>query len=316
MSSLDNSRYLDRTEAAKILCVDDEESVVNSLRRVLRSSHYEVIGFTSAPEALKYLESNEVDLIVSDMRMPEMRGDEFLAKTMSITPNTVRILLTGYSDFDMTVSAINEGRIHRYMSKPWDNSELLAIINEELVQKQRDDEKRNYDELVKSLTATDPLTGLLNRTALMEQVEAQAIVGTALPGVAPSYLILLDVDNFSSIVESVGPQTSEDVLKLVGRLLSFNLRSGDIIARTEDDEFGIMLNQYAPEDCITGIMERVRMKLASRTYLVRNQKVDIQITLAAKAIDIGDDPEELYNAAKKALKFAKSEGKNRSEIAD
>lgn len=316
MNSLDNSRYLDRTEAAKILCVDDEESVVNSLRRVLRSSHYEVIGFTSAPEALKYLESNEVDLIVSDMRMPEMRGDEFLAKTMSITPNTVRILLTGYSDFDMTVSAINEGRIHRYMSKPWDNSELLSIINEELVQKQRDDEKRNYDELVKSLTATDPLTGLLNRTALMEQVEAQAVVGTALPGVAPSYLILLDVDNFSSIVESVGPQTSEDVLKLVGRLLSFNLRSGDIIARTEDDEFGIMLNQYAPEDCINGIMERVRTKLASRTYLVRNQKVDIQITLAAKAIDIGDDPEELYKAAKKALKFAKSEGKNRSEIAD
>jgi diguanylate cyclase (GGDEF)-like protein len=316
MNSLDNSRYLDRTEAAKILCVDDEESVVNSLRRVLRSSHYEVIGFTSAPEALNYLESNEVDLIVSDMRMPEMRGDEFLAKTMSITPNTVRILLTGYSDFDMTVSAINEGRIHRYMSKPWDNSELLSIINEELVQKQRVDEKRNYDELVKSLTATDPLTGLLNRTALMEQVEAQAVVGTALPGVAPSYLILLDVDNFSSIVESVGPQTSEDVLKLAGRLLSFNLRSGDIIARTEDDEFGIMLNQYAPEDCINGIMERVRTKLASRTYLVRNQKVDIQITLAAKAIDIGDDPEELYKAAKKALKFAKSEGKNRSEIAD
>ena len=105
-------------------------------------------------------------------------------------------------------------------------------------------------------------------------------------------------------------------MKLVGRLLSFNLRSGDIIARTEDDEFGIMLNQYAAEDCINGIMERVRMKLASRTYLVRNQKVDIQITLAAKAIDIGDDPEELYNSAKKALKFAKSEGKNRSEIAD
>jgi len=316
MSSLDNSRYLDRTEAAKILCVDDEESVVNSLRRVLRSSHYEVIGFTSAPEALNYLESNEVDLIISDMRMPEMRGDEFLAKTMSITPNTVRILLTGYSDFDMTVSAINEGRIHRYMSKPWDNRELLAIINEELIQKQRDDEKRNYDELVKSLTATDPLTGLLNRAALMEQVEAQAIIGTALPGVAPSYLILLDVDNFSSIIESVGPQTGEDVLKLVGRLLSFNLRSGDLIARIKEDEFGIMLNQYAPEDCINGIMERVRMKLSSRSYLVRNQKIDIQITLAAKAIDIGDDPEELYKSAKKALRFAKSEGKNRSEIAD
>jgi diguanylate cyclase (GGDEF)-like protein len=316
MSSLDNSRYLDRTEAAKILCVDDEESVVNSLRRVLRSSHYEVIGFTSAPEALNYLESNEVDLIISDMRMPDMRGDVFLAKTMSITPNTVRILLTGYSDFDMTVSAINEGRIHRYMSKPWDNSELLAIINEELIQKQRDDEKRNYDELVKSLTATDPLTGLLNRAALMEQVEAQAIIGTALPGVAPSYLILLDVDNFSSIIESVGPQTGEDVLKLVGRLLSFNLRSGDIIARINEDEFGIMLNQYASEDCINGIMERVRMKLSSRSYLVRNQKIDIQITLAAKAIDIGDDPEELYKSAKKALRFAKSEGKNRSEIAD
>ena len=316
MDTLNDSRYLDRTEAAKVLCLDDEESVVSALRRVLRTSHYEVIGFTSASDALKYLEANEVDLIISDMRMPEMSGDQFLAKAMTLSPNTVRILLTGYSDFDMTVNAINEGKIHRYMAKPWDNDDLLSTINQELIQKQRDDEKRNYDSLVKSLTAKDPMTGLLNRTALMDQVEAQAIIGTSLPGVAPSYLIVLDIDNFSDIVTQVGPQTSEDVLKLVGRLLSFNLRSGDIIARIDEDEFGVMLNQYAAEDCISGIMERVRMKLASRTYLVRNHKVDIRLTLAAKAIDIGDQPEELYKAAKRALKFAKSEGKNRSEIAD
>ncbi len=313
--SFNDSRYLDRTEAAKILCVDDEESVVNSLRRLLRSSHYEVIGFTSAIEAINYLEAHEVDLIISDMRMPEMSGDKFLARASAIAPHTVRILLTGYSDFDATISAINEGRIHRYMAKPWDNTELIRIIGEELVQKQREDERRNYDSLVKSLVVTDSVTGLLNRQALLDQVEAQAIVGTSLPGVAPSYLVLLDIDNFKSIVERVGPQTSDDVLKLVGRLLTFNLRSGDIVSRVEGDCFGLMINQFAAEDCISGIMERVRTKIASRTYLVRNQKIDITISLAAKAIDIGDDPEQLFESAMLGLKRAKKEGKNRSEIA-
>jgi diguanylate cyclase (GGDEF)-like protein len=249
------------------------------------------------------------------MRMPEMSGDKFLARASAIAPHTVRILLTGYSDFDATISAINEGRIHRYMAKPWDNTELVRIIGEELVQKQREDERRNYDSLVKSLVVTDSVTGLLNRQALLDQVEAQAIVGTSLPGVAPSYLVLLDIDNFKSIVERVGPQTSDDVLKLVGRLLTFNLRSGDIVSRVEGDCFGLMINQFAAEDCISGIMERVRTKIASRTYLVRNQKIDITISLAAKAIDIGDDPEQLFESAMLGLKRAKKEGKNRSEIA-
>ncbi len=314
--AIDDTRYTERAQTSRILCLDDEEAVLKSLRRLLKNVRYEVQCYTSAAEALAYLEHTEVDLIISDMRMPEMSGDRFLTKAAEIAPNTVRILLTGYADLESTITAINDGKIHRYMQKPWDNDELLEIVASEIALKQREDERKHYEKLVSSLATTDGLTGLLNRTAFLEQLESQAECGTLMTGMAASYLILMDVDRFAKINDEVGPQTGDDVLKLVGRMLTCNLRSGDLIARIEADEFAIIINQYTKEDCIDTVIERIRGFMTERTFLVRNHPVDLTVSLAAAPIAVGENADAVYKKASEALVKAQSAGGDRYEIAD
>ncbi|WMN61783.1 response regulator (plasmid) [Pseudoalteromonas xiamenensis] len=114
----------------KILCLDDEESVLRSLARLLRHHGMEIETFTSGFEALAALEKDDFEVIISDMRMPQMTGDVFLAKTKALSPDSQRILLTGYSDFSSTVNAVNEGGIHFYLQKPWQNEHLLSTVKE------------------------------------------------------------------------------------------------------------------------------------------------------------------------------------------
>jgi response regulator RpfG family c-di-GMP phosphodiesterase len=125
------------TAAAKILFVDDEKQMLTALNRVFRAKTYTVFTANSGQEALNILETETMDVIVSDMRMPEMDGASFLAKTVDLNPNSRRILLTGYSDQESTVRAINEGQVHQYILKPWDNEALKQTIDSEIEEKER-----------------------------------------------------------------------------------------------------------------------------------------------------------------------------------
>ena len=112
----------------RILLVDDEAAILRSLQRLLRRRGYEILTAESGIAALALLETASVDVIISDMRMPNMNGAEFLAKARGLRPDSVRILLTGYSDMECTIKAINDGGIYGYLSKPWDGDELLDLI--------------------------------------------------------------------------------------------------------------------------------------------------------------------------------------------
>jgi response regulator RpfG family c-di-GMP phosphodiesterase len=119
-------------EKLTLLLVDDEENILNSLRRVLRSEPYQVLTAGSGEAALQQLESTHVDLVISDARMPGMDGATLLTQVQQRWPHCLRILLTGYADLTTTVKAINEGQIYRYISKPWDDDELRLIIRQAL----------------------------------------------------------------------------------------------------------------------------------------------------------------------------------------
>ncbi len=121
---------MSEAEAMKILLVDDETNMLSALRRMLRGEQYEVSVYNNPLEAMETLEDEEFDVIVSDMRMPEMSGADFLFKASELWPDTPRILLTGYSDQESTVRAINEAKIYRYVEKPWNNDELRTLIDE------------------------------------------------------------------------------------------------------------------------------------------------------------------------------------------
>ncbi len=123
---------MDELLKPRVLLVDDEEPILNSLRRLLRGQPYEVLLAASGAQALEIMERKPVDLVMTDARMPGMDGATLLAHIHERYPDTVRILLTGYADLSMIIKAINEGKIHRYISKPWNDEELLLTLRQSL----------------------------------------------------------------------------------------------------------------------------------------------------------------------------------------
>ena len=113
----------------RILFVDDEPRVTSALKAIFRRE-YEVLIANSGADALNVLASNEVDVLVSDQRMPHMLGNELLAKVSKLYPQTMRILLTGFMDKKAIVDSINEGEVYRFINKPWRNDEMREVVAE------------------------------------------------------------------------------------------------------------------------------------------------------------------------------------------
>ncbi len=135
----DTSQYSEMT----ILCVDDERVILRTLQRLFHRKSYKVLVADSAKNALTILEEIPVDVIISDMRMPEMDGAALLEKVAKLHPSTYRIVLSGYADFESTVAAINLGKINRFINKPWNNDELVNAIEDGLEKIQLKKENNN-----------------------------------------------------------------------------------------------------------------------------------------------------------------------------
>ncbi len=117
------------TNDARVVVVDDEPGVVEALVETLRRD-FHVIGTGSPEEALGLLESEDVDCIISDQRMPAMSGADVLARSAVLSPTTVRLLITAYTDVEAIIQAINEANIYYYITKPWDNAHLVGLVRE------------------------------------------------------------------------------------------------------------------------------------------------------------------------------------------
>lgn len=152
-----------------LLLVDDEDSILSSLKRTLRREAYRILTATGGRAGLDELARHRVDVIVSDQRMPDMSGVEFLRQAKELYPDTVRMVLSGYSDLQSITDAINEGAIYKFLSKPWDDDMLKAEIDEAFQRKQLHDENRRLNQQVRTTNAE-----LIRLNAqLQEALEAQ-----------------------------------------------------------------------------------------------------------------------------------------------
>lgn len=113
-----------------LLLVDDEENITSSLVRLLRRDGYRILCANSGEAGLDMLAQNEVGVIISDQRMPGMTGVEFLSKVRELHPDTVRIVLSGYTELDTVTDAINRGAIYKFLTKPWEDELLRANVEE------------------------------------------------------------------------------------------------------------------------------------------------------------------------------------------
>lgn len=112
----------------KILYVDDEVNNLTAFKATFRRE-FDISIAESAMEGLDFLGQNEVNIIITDQRMPNMTGIEFLEEVLRINPEPIRMLLTGYSDINAVIDAINKGQVYRYISKPWNEKEFRITIH-------------------------------------------------------------------------------------------------------------------------------------------------------------------------------------------
>lgn len=112
-----------------VVIVDDEQMVITSVKAFLNlETEYTIHGFTDPEEAVKFLETNPADVVVSDYLMPRLNGIQLLGKAKQLQPEAARVLLTGHADKHSAIQAINDVGLFQYLEKPWDNSQLLLVI--------------------------------------------------------------------------------------------------------------------------------------------------------------------------------------------
>ena len=186
-------------QPARILCVDDEPNILSSLRRLFRGQGYEVLTADSGATGLKFLEAESVDLIISDMRMPEMDGARFLEQACSLCPDAMRLLLTGHADVQLILQAINRGEIYRYITKPWDDTDILLVVRHALERKALEEERRRLEGLTR--TQNEELK-VLNAELESRVKQRTAELTQANEKLKTSFLTSIKV--FSNLIETRG----------------------------------------------------------------------------------------------------------------
>jgi response regulator RpfG family c-di-GMP phosphodiesterase len=168
--------------AIKVLFVDDEVAILKSIRRFCRARGWDVTLANSGAEALDKMAADEFDVIISDMRMPQMDGAAVLEHAYKSHPNTARIILSGYSDSDAMQHAVNEAHIFKFISKPWDDDELAEVITNAAAQKKADEERAELAEATEQKSQTLGKVALLldkkAKESSMEVEQAMSIINT------------------------------------------------------------------------------------------------------------------------------------------
>ena len=155
----------------KIAFIDDETRILRSLKMHFRQSH-DVFTTTEPDELINYVKNNDVQVVISDQRMPDKQGTEVLREVKEASPNTIRILLTGYADLNAVIDSVNEGEIYRYITKPWQNDELKKVVNKATeIAKQTQDIDQEVSEAVSSSGNRQVLV-LDDDEAIYEQIKS------------------------------------------------------------------------------------------------------------------------------------------------
>ncbi|MGH7336032.1 MAG: diguanylate cyclase [Myxococcota bacterium] len=340
--------------AVALMAVDDEVENLELIERTL-FSNFDVRTFTSAKRALEALATQPYSAILSDHRMPEMTGVEFLTRASELAPETVRILLTAYADLATALDAVNRGRVSAILKKPVDVLELgseverclafsrllahnralsrdLTQRNEELSQAKRlleaDLGERTQDLLklnkkLEVLSVTDGLTGLYNHRYFQERCRHE-VLGSLRHGY-PTSLVFCDVDHFKCYNDKNGHPAGDQLLIALGRAFRETasrsgtlVREADLVARYGGEEF-VLLLAHTPREGAAFFAERLRKFVAEQPFPGAATQplgcVSLSLGVAECPRD-GRSAQELIRRADEALYRAKTGGRNRVELAN
>ena len=253
---------------ATLLCVDDEVNILSSLKRLFRPHGYRVLTATSGEQGLAVLSETEIDLVISDMRMPEMDGACFLEQVRQRWPDTMRILLTGYSDIASTIAAVNRGEIYRYLSKPWLDDDVILLVKQALELRNLAREKTRLEELTRKQNHD-----LVALNAGLEDIVAQrtAALHGAMESLEQAHdklkkSFITSITMFSNLIElreGVGMGHSRRVVDLARRMAQ-KLKVGD--AELQDITVAALLRNIGKLALPDSIVNKAREELSSEEW--------------------------------------------------
>lgn len=294
-----------------ILIVDDNKVNLVSARTVL-SDLYKVTAVTMGTQALKFLENNQVDLVLLDKNMPEMDGLEVMSRLRSNekTREIPVVILTAEGDSGTEARCIEAGAVD-FIAKPFVPGVMLSrigrIIEIEELRKSlavRLEEKTKEVSSIKSKAQQDALTGLWNRAYTEDRVNE------ILNGGEAGALFMMDMDNFKAINDNYGHIAGDETLKLFARTLAENTAEEDVLCRIGGDEFVAFVRGKKTKAELSGIAASIISDMVvnlNRCGFETNSSVSIGI---AEAPEDSNEFASLYNAADKSLYYVKQNGKN------
>lgn len=329
-------------ERLTLLVVDDEPYLLPALRALL-APHYDVITAGSADEAEAVLQSRPVHILLTDQRMPHRSGVQLLEWAAVYRPRVVRLLMTGYSELDDAIEAINRGQVYHYLMKPWRSEDLLQVIRN-AAEKFTLEQKR--DELVAELTAlntelerrvaertqqleaanalleqrnrelerlalTDPLTGLLNRRAIEDLIDFEMKRHARYSG--PLAIGYVDVDHFKAINTEYTHAGGDEALKALARVLLGSVREVDSVARVGGEEF-LVLARETPLDGATVLAERIRSGVEQTRISTALGDFHLTVSVGFAVAETAAERRGLMGLAAAALQEAKASGRNRCVV--
>ncbi len=331
-----------------MLVVDDEPSILDTLKLFL-SPEFEVLTADSAESAQSVFGNHQVDIVLSDQKMPRTCGVQLLEWVKQNSPRTIRLMMTGFADLDETIDAINKGQVFRFMLKPWNSENLLDMLrtsaktftleqrnnqllhelrelNDKLREVNADLESRvqertkaveeAYHELeqknkmLERLALTDPLTSLPNRRAMDRLAERELRRRERYP--CALSVAMIDVDHFKQINDRYLLPGGDKVLIDLAKCLAGSVRTVDFLGRIGGEEFMVI----APETNMEGAVvlgERIRSTVEGTAFAFKDETIAVRVSIGFAVAEEGADAdyETMKDLAAAALSEAKKTGRNK-----
>lgn len=289
----------------KIICLDDEDSIVQSLARLLKSK-FEVFTALSTDQAFDTLAKHpDTAVVLCDYRMPEMNGVEFLRRVKHMYPNISRAILSGQIDLASVADALNAHDIHKFFLKPWENDYLLLQILEAVQMHRTLTEKAHFERL----SNTDPITQLNNHRFFQDELRRQ--IEFAKRDAKPMALVMLDVDHFKSFNDRFGHPEGDRLLYGLATVLKALTAGVGTAARYGGEEFALILPGFDAKKAFA-LTDKIRLHLEKHAFagLTSSQAYMTMSGGVASFPADGAEASLLIESADRALYQAKRQGRN------
>ena len=309
------------SEKSTILLVEDDKVQGNAAKNYLETSGYEVIWVEDGKSAIKSVKTQEIDLVVLDLILPDMNGNEVCRwlKLNQDTRGIPIIMLTAQGSTTDKVTSLTAGA-DDHLTKPYNESELGARIYACLRTKALQDELREKNHQleevlsrVEILAVTDPLTQLYNRRHFESLIENE--FATTSRYKSPASCLMIDVDFFKQVNDQYGHRAGDTVLKEIAQIIKGCLRKVDTVARWGGEEFVVLLPRTKKEDALI-VAEIILKAISAHSFAGINKQVTVSIGIASMPDPSIDSSEKLVDASDSAMYEAKGSGRNKIIIAE